>query len=82
MAKYKNGYLTRVALTTEIKRVIAKTHKLKYSDIIVNWLSSWKITKYPTGLIMKLGKIRLRAIGYKTQDYFVYQTKNNKWHMI
>lgn len=81
MRGYKNGYLTKSAITTQIRRVVAKDHNLKYSDILVNWLSLWKIAKYPTGLISKSGKIRLRAVGYKTQDYFVFQEKNKRWYM-
>jgi len=81
MQGYKNGYLTKTALTTQIKRVVAKTHKIKYSDVLINWLSEWREYKFPTGLIQKYGKIRMRSVGFKAQDYIVTQKKNDKWYM-
>ena len=82
MVKYKEGYLTKRALTAEIKEVVAKEHNLDSADIIVNWMSSWKISKFPSGLIQKAGKIKLHAIGFKATIFFVYQTKNKRWHMM
>ena len=76
-----NGYLSKHKITNEIKEVVAKTHNLNKSDIMVNWLSSWRLVKFPTGLIQKAGKIRLRTSGFRTRDFFVYQTKNQKWSM-
>ena len=78
----KNGYLTKAALTKQIREIVSKEHNLSLDEVLVNWLTDWKITKYPSGLIQKGGKIRLRAPGFKTKQFFVYQEANKKWTMF
>jgi len=81
MSKYKNGYLTKASLTSEIKKVIAKKHGLKISDILINWMSRWELVTYPTGLIAKAAKIKVHAEGFKSQIFIVEQIANQKWYM-
>ena len=78
---WKNGYYTKAALTWEIKQVIAKKHNLDPSDIIVNWICGWKLTKYPTGLIAKVGMIKLWASKFRSKTFIVHQNANEKWYM-
>lgn len=81
MTAYRNGYLTRKALTSEIKIVVAKEHGFKPEDIEIHWLVKWQVVKFPTGLISKTGKILLSAPGFKSTGFCVYQEKNKKWYM-
>ena len=81
MSRYKNGYLTRTAITSEIKKVIAKAHGLNSSDLLINWLTPWREYKFPTGWIEKYAKIRVRAEGFNTHDFILTQEKHKKWHM-
>ena len=76
MGKYKDGYLIRQAITSEVKEVIAKTHGLNKSDLLINWLTSWRKYKFPTGLVQKYAKIRIRAEGFKTRDFILTQEKH------
>ena len=78
---YKNGYLTRRALASEIKIVVAKKHDLKPKNISIGWLVKWQVVKFPSGLVGKAGKISLCAPGYKPTIFSVYQEKNKKWYM-
>jgi hypothetical protein len=78
---YKNGYLTRKALTSEIKIVVAKEHGLKPEDIKIDWLMKWRVVKFPTDLISKTGKILVSAPGFRSTGFCVYQEKNKKWYM-
>lgn len=81
MSKYRDGYLTRQAITSEVKEIVAKTHELNPSDLTLNWLTPWRKYKFPTGLVEKYAKIRVRAEGFVTQDFILTQEKNKKWHM-
>jgi len=81
MNGWKNGYLMKRALTAEIHKVVAKTHNLDTTDILVNWLSQWREVTYPTGLVAKAGKIKLHCIGFNPQTFIVSQIKNQKWNM-
>ncbi len=78
---WKNGYMTKSALTWEIKQVVAKKYDLDPADIIVNWISNWKLAKYPTGLIAKAGKIKLHAPGFNPEQFIVHQNPNEKWYL-
>ena len=80
-AAYRNGYLTRKALTSEIKIVVAKEHNLKPEDVKVDWLVKWQVVKFPSGLVGKTGKIFISAKGFKSKTFCVYQDKNKKWYM-
>ena len=81
MAKYKDGYLTRNSLASEIKKVVAKKHNLKPANIKIKWITRWQTTSYPTGLIAKAAKIELHAEGFRPQTFIVHQTANQKWYM-
>lgn len=81
MRGWKKGYMTKVALTTQIRKVVGKAHKIDPGDILVNWLSKWQLTKFPTGLVQKTGKIRLRAPGFTTRTFFIFQSKDTHWEM-
>lgn len=81
MRGWKDGYMTKNAVTTEIKKVVAKSHGLNRLDVIVNWCSQWKEVRYPTGLIAKAGKIVLRAPGFATRTFWVSQERNQRWSM-
>jgi len=81
MGRYKNGYLTRAALTTEIKKVVAEKHGITTKQIFIDWLCNWQLVTFPTGLVAKTGKISLQAIGFNTRTYCVFQDKNKRWYM-
>ena len=78
---WKNGYLKRIPLTKRIRSIVAKTHNLNPSDIIINWVSQWREVKYPTGRIEKFGVVRLHAPGFKPRKFFIFQHKDEKWYM-
>ena len=82
MTGWKNGYMTKSHLTSCIKKVVSKTHGLKVSDIKIKWVSSWKITKYPTGLIAKSGKITMESKGFWKRSFIVTQEQNQRWSMM
>ena len=69
----RNGYLTRNSLATEIRKVVAKQHKMNPGDILINWITRWQLVKYPTGLIAKAAKIKLHATGFRSQVFIVGQ---------
>ncbi|MEK0336597.1 MAG: hypothetical protein QQN41_04085 [Nitrosopumilus sp.] len=81
MLNRKNGYLTKRALTLEIKKVVSEKHNLNPSSFIVNWMSRWQLVKYPTGLIAKAGKIKIHAQGFNPRIFIVHQNVNQKWYM-
>ena len=81
MTKYKNGYLTRNSLASEIKKVVAKKHNLNPANIIINWMTRWRKTKYPSGLIAKVAKIKLHADGFEPRIFIVDQIAYQKWTM-
>ncbi len=81
MRGWKDGYNTKTALTTQIRKIVGKAHNINPADIIVNWTSQWREVAYPTGLIEKAGTVVLRAAGFETRKYCVSQKKNHKWSM-
>lgn len=80
-SRYKNGYLTRRSLTCEIKQVVAKKENIVPSDIIVNWVCRWRRIKYPTGLVAKVGMVKLWAPNFQSKTFIVHQNANEKWYM-
>jgi hypothetical protein len=81
MKNWKDGFMLRAALTKEIKQVVAEKHKLDLSDFLINWIEGWRLIQYPTGLIAKLGKIKICVSGFKPTTFLVSQNKNCKWQM-
>lgn len=81
MRGWKDGYNTKAALTTQIRKIVGKAHGINPVDILVNWTSQWRETTFPTGLIEKMGTVILRASGFETRTYYVSQKKNCKWSM-
>ena len=82
MRGWKDGYNTKAALTTQIRKTVGKAHSINPVDIIVNWISQWRETTFPTGLIKKTGTIVLRANGFETRKYYVSQKKDHRWSMV
>jgi hypothetical protein len=81
MRGWKDGYCTKAHLATEIKRIVAKTHGLSRDEILVNFVTKWRLVKYPTGLVAKVATIVLRAPGFETRRYTVDQAKGQRWSM-
>jgi len=74
-------YYSKRKISQKIKSVVAKIHKLKPTDILLNWLTNWELVTYPTGLIGMTGKIRLHAAGYKPAIFDIFQQPGQKWNM-
>ena len=82
MRGWKNGYMTRAALLTDIKRVLCKEHSdISPDGLLVNLETPWKEIKYPTGYICKCAFVILRAEGYRTTKKIIQQEKNKSWTM-
>lgn len=81
MRGWKDGYLTKAALLSQIKRVVCKDHNLKRDELLVNMLHPWREITFPTGYVAKSTRVRLRASGFNTRDYIVTQEKHHKWTM-
>ncbi len=82
MRGWKDGYMTRAGLLADIKRVVKKDHPdLDGETLLVNLLTPWREVRFPTGLVCKFAKVRLRAQGFRTADRFVEQKRNEKWSM-
>lgn len=81
-SKYdKKGYLTRASLIREIKDVVSKEHGLQAGDLLVNVVLPWTEVKYPTGLVAKCTCVTLRAPGFATRRFSVYQEAGRRWSM-
>ncbi len=81
MRGWKDGYNTKTALTTQIRKIVGKAHDVNPADILVNWTSQWREVTFTTGLVEKTGTIVLRASGFETRRYYVSQKKNHRWSM-
>lgn len=77
----ERGYFTKRSLTQQIHDRICEKHGLSKSQVLINWLTTWKITKYPNGLVEKVGIIRLHAEGFDTRNFTVYQKAHHRWFM-
>ncbi|MCP4537800.1 MAG: hypothetical protein GY832_11705 [Chloroflexi bacterium] len=79
--RWKDGYMTRVSISREIRERISSEHGLNRSDILVNFETAWRKVKYPTGLVAKHAYVVVRAADYKPTRFSLSQERNERWSM-
>ena len=81
ISKIKDGYFTRAKITRQIKRIVAKSHGLEPSDILLNFATPWRQCKFPSGLVAKCASIVLRCEGFRAAKKTLTQIRNERWHL-